>query len=290
MFFKNIIVGGGPIGLYLASKLDDYLLIEANDFLGGQLSRLYPEKEIVDIPEFKSIIAKDYISFLISKIDLNKVHLNEKVIDIKKENNSIITNKNSYQYGKLFIVTGLGFSSPRKMGIVGEEECSNILYNLNTYDFLKDKKIAIFGGGDSALDWTKILSNISNHVSLIHRRDEFRGDATTINGIKNIDIYLSYVPESLTKVGNICKTINIKSVKTNEIVTLEVDYILVFFGNVVEQNNLPLEKENNFIKVNSNFEASKNIYVLGDASTYENKKRRIAPGKNEVDKLLKLIS
>ena len=90
------IIGAGPIGLYIASKLEelnkDYFLIEANETLGGQITNLYPNKTIVDIPGIDAIIAHEYIEQLISKIDLNKVILSTEIIDIKEGIFIIATN------------------------------------------------------------------------------------------------------------------------------------------------------------------------------------------------------
>ncbi len=288
---KVIIIGGGPIGLYAASKLEDYLLIEASSTLGGQLTRLYPEKEIVDIPGISSITAKEYIELLKNKIDLSKVHLNEKAIDIIIGKPIIVkTNKDEYECDNLIVSTGLGFSTPRKLGLEGEDECSNILYHLSDYKFLANKKVAIFGGGDSALDWAKLLSKISDGISLIHRRREFRGNKDTIKDSKNLKLYLPYVPYSLDVKDNLAKSITIKNVENDELITLDVDYILVNYGNIAEITNFPLEKENNFFIVDNNFRSKDNIFVVGDASSYNNKKRRIAPGNAEVDTIIKFIN
>ncbi len=288
---KVIIIGGGPIGLYAASKLDDYLLIEASTNLGGQLTRLYPEKEIVDIPNIPSITAKEYIELLKNKIDLSKVHLNEKAIDIIPGKPIIVkTNKDEYECDYLIVSTGLGFSTPRKLGIEGEDECKNILYHLSDYKFLTNKNVAIFGGGDSALDWAKELSKISDRISLIHRRREFRGNKDTIKDSKNLKLYLPYVPYSLDIDDNLAKSITIKNVENDELITLDVDYILVNYGNIAEITNFPLEKENNFFLVDKNYRSKDCIFVVGDASTYNNKKRRIAPGNEEVDTIIKFIS
>lgn len=288
---KVIIIGGGPIGLYAASKLADYLLIEASSTLGGQLTRLYPEKEIVDIPGISSITAKEYIELLKNKIDLSKVHLNEKAIDIIIGKPIIVkTNKDEYECDNLIVSTGLGFSTPRKLGLEGEDECSNILYHLSDYNFLANKKVTIFGGGDSALDWAKLLSKISDGISLIHRRREFRGNKDTIKDSKNLKLYLPYVPYSLDVKDNLAKSITIKNVENDELITLDVDYILVNYGNIAEITNFPLEKENNFFIVDNNFRSKDNIFVVGDASSYNNKKRRIAPGNAEVDTIIKFIN
>lgn len=289
MKHKVIIIGAGPIGLYLATKLDEYLIIEASDKVGGQLINLYPEKEIVDIKGIESIKAKEYIELLASKIDLSKIRFNEKLIAV--EEGKVITTKGVYEADNIVIATGLGFSSPRKLGIENEDKCENILYKLSNFTFLKDKRVAIFGGGDSALDWAKEISRLSDNVSLIHRRTEFRGNPDTIKDCKNLKLYLPYVPYSLEEEHGLCKKITIKKVSETEeeFVSLDVDYVLVNYGQIAEQNNFPFEKEGNFLKVDENYRVSEHIFAIGDVAAYENKKRRIAPGELEADSVLKII-
>jgi len=290
MKLKNIIIGGGPIGLYFLSKSQDSILIEASEHLGGQIQQYYPEKEIVDIKNIESIKAIDYIKKLISQINLKDVHLNETVINvISGKPCKVKTNKSEYESDNVIIATGLGFSTPRDLGIEGSDNCKNIIYHLHDFSFLKDKKIAIFGGGDSALDWAKEISKISNNVSLIHRRTEFRGNADTIKGIKNLNVLLPYVPYSIEKEGDICTSIRIKKADEDKFIDLEVDYILVNFGHINKQMPFSLKYDDTFIHINDSLEAAPHVYVIGDAANYENKKRRIAPGNLEADKVLKII-
>lgn len=289
---KVIIVGGGPIGLYAASKLDDYLLIETNKNLGGQLTRLYPEKDIVDIGLFKTIKAKYYISYLTKQIRMENVHLNETVTSIEnKEYIEVKTNKGTYQCEYLLIATGLGFSTPRKLEIEHADECENILYHLGDYSFLKNQNIAILGGGDSAIDWAKELAKVANKVYLIHRRTEFRGNFDTLkNVLSYIEVLTPYVPYKLQINKKKAEMLTIKNVNEEKYLNLNVDYILVNYGNIVSSYDFALEKENGFFKVDKNYRSNKNIFVVGDASVYENKKRRIAPGNKEVDEVLKQIN
>ncbi len=294
-----LIIGAGPAGLYFANKCEkdklDYLLIEASDTLGGQLTRLYPEKEIVDIKGIDSIKSKDYISLLLEGIDQNKVCLNTKATEIiPGDQISIKTNREEYKCDYLIIATGLGSSTPRPLGVNNENNVTNIAYKLDDFTVLKDKRVAVFGGGDSALDWAKHLSQISDNISLIHRRLEFRGNAETIKDCKNLKVYLPFVPDHIDIKNNKAISVTIREVveegKTPKFVAIPVDLILVNYGNIAEQSSFPFEKDGAFLKVDSNnYSVDKNIFVIGDVASYENKKRRIQPSIDEADRVYSLI-
>ena len=292
---KVIIIGTGPIGLYFASKCEeasiDYLILEGSEEIGGQLTRLYPEKDIVDIPGIECIKAKDYIKLLASKIDPDRIILNAQVTDIK--NNDIIqlfAGKTIYFCEFLIIATGLGASVPRPLGVEHENECDNIIYSVKSFDHLKNKKVAIFGGGDSALDWAKAISAISDYVHLIHRRLEFRGNPDTIKDSRNLHVHLPYVPFSIECANGKATSVTIKKVDTEELETIHVDYIFVNYGNIASFTSFPFKREGSFLPVDSSQNVEGHVFAIGDVCQYENKTRRIAPGLKEADKVFKLIA
>ncbi len=298
--YHIIIIGGGPAGLYFANKCQnnglDYLLLEASDTLGGQLPRLYPEKDIVDIKGIDVIKAKDYASKLANNLKKEKVLLNTKVVDIiPGDEIEVKTSTLFFSCDYLIIATGLGSSTPRPLGADHEFEVKNIVYKLDDYSQLKDKRIAIFGGGDSALDWAKHLSKISNNVSLIHRRLEFRGNADTIKDCHNLAVYLPYVPDHIDVENNKATSITIREVveerKTPKFTAIPVDLILVNYGNVAEATSFNFEKDGSFLKVNpATYSITKNIFAIGDVASYENKKRRIQPSIEEADAVFNIIN
>lgn len=248
-----VIIGAGPIGLYFAGLCEehniDYTILEADSFIGGQLTHLYPEKIIYNIPNIPAVKAADYIAQLASKVASHKIILGTKINTLKELKQTC---------SHIIIATGIGEYQPRKLGLENEEKY-NILYSLKDYDFLKNKKVVIFGGGDSALDWAKQLAEISE-VSLVHRRDEFRGNADTIKDC-NLKVYLSHIPENITR-----NKIKIKSTKTNLSIDLDYDYILVNFGQALTKTQ---------------FEKLTNVYYIGDSTGT----RTIAEGIRQADKL-----
>ena len=294
-YHNIIIIGAGPIGLYFASKCEerglDYLILEGSDSMGGQLTRLYPEKQIVDIPGIETIKSADYIELLKTKINLNKVILNAHVSSIKTGDKiELFAGKTAYFCEKLIIATGLGTSVPRPLGVERENECDNIIYSVKSFDHLKNKKVAIFGGGDSALDWAKEISAISDNVHLIHRRLEFRGNPETIKDCKNLKVHLPYVPSSIEYKDGKATSVTIKKVDADEFIKIEVDYIFVNYGNIASLSSFPFKMENAFLVVDGNNKVEQNVFAIGDVCQYENKTRRIAPGLREADKVFELIT
>ncbi len=288
-----IIIGAGPVGLYAATKLEErkenYLLLESESHVGGQIPRLYPKKLVVDVPMFGECEAIEIIEKLTSKIDENKIHLNEKALSISHENQKIAvkTQADSYLADKVIITTGLGESEPRPLGVENEKECAEILYDLKDPLSLKGKKVAVFGGGDSALDWSRDLSKVASEVYLIHRRTEFRGNADTIKGC-DVTTFLPYVPKSILMKEGRLENVVIENVNDHSLKTLEIDYVLVNYGQIPVPSTFgyPLSKDGFGIMSNDEYEIDDGIYVAGDVCFDSSRKKRMMPGFEEIDIIL----
>lgn len=295
--YQTIIVGGGPVGLYAAMELQKrgvrFLLLEASDALGGQITRLYPKKMVVDVPLFPAQKAEDIVSNLVQAISKNNIHLNERVLHIDNENDEILvkTPSNIYLTRTTLIATGLGESRPRPLGVPNEEASKEILYDLKDTSFLKGKRIVIFGGGDSALDWARDLSFVASKVDLVHRRDEFRGEAKTIDGC-DVHLHMSYVPKAIDMKEGRLSSVEIEQVITKETLAIPCDYILVTFGQIPVPStfNLPMAKEGYGILPKADYEVGEGVYVAGDVCYDQSKKKRMAPGFEEVDAILTSVS
>ena len=287
-----IIVGGGPIGLYAAilanKKGIKGLLLESSSVLGGQLMELYPEKEIVDIPEIPMITASDYIDNLLAQVSKKQdgivVHTHEKVLGITSKDDGIevTTSKKIYHAKSVIIATGLGVYVPRKMGLPNEDQFENILYSLKSVKNLQGKHVVIMGGGDSALDWAKMSARVTHHVTIVHRRTEFRGDFNTIQEIKTITIKTPFIPVGLTSEGHLVTALELQNVTTGEQEWLKGDFFFVNYGHILMADFFGLNRMGIGVKVDSKMMASlPGVFAIGDIAGYQAKLKRLAPGLTE---------
>ena len=192
-----LIVGAGPVGLFAVQQLGLIGLkaevVDNLDKIGGQCIELYPDKPIYDIPAVPECTGDDLTKRLLEQIKPFKTnfHLNERVQEISKEKSNwkITTSKNKvFIAPNIIIAGGVGSFEPRKFSIKEAEKFENngVYYSIKDKNIFKNKKICIFGGGDSALDWAIELSKFAQ-VILVHRRNEFRGAPNSINTVKDLE-------------------------------------------------------------------------------------------------------
>ncbi len=295
-----VIVGAGPVGLFAVHQLGIKGLkaevIDNLDKVGGQCIELYPDKPIYDIPAIPECTGKELTENLLKQIKPFKTnfHLNDRVQEVSNENNSWVvkTNKNKvFRAPNIIIAGGVGSFEPRKISLKESEkyEGKGIFYSVSDKNKFKGKKVVIFGGGDSALDWTLELSKISK-VTLIHRRDEFRGAPHTLNEIKKLEKAGKLQIKTKYQISSIEGNVNIKSItiKNDEEKTIKIntDYVLGFFGLIMQLGPIAewgLNMNKKTISVNTeNFQTNKKgIFAIGDICSYPGKERLILSGFHE---------
>ena len=292
-----VIVGAGPVGLFAVHQLGIKGLksevIDNLDKAGGQCIELYPEKPIYDIAGIPECTGEELTNNLLDQIKPFKTnfHFNERVQEINSEGDNWIikTSQNKvFSSPNIIIAGGVGSFEPRRLSVKDAEkyEGKNIFYSISDKNMFKNKKISIFGGGDSALDWALELSKIAK-VTLIHRREEFRGTPHTLNQIKKegkVDIKTKFQISSISGKNNI-ESINIKNDDGKE-TEVKTDYILSFFGLIMKLGPITewgLNMDKKTIKVNTeNFETNKKgIFAIGDICTYPGKLKLILSGFHE---------
>jgi thioredoxin reductase (NADPH) len=296
-----VIIGAGPVGLFSVFELGilglNAHVIDNLDKIGGQCIELYPDKPIYDIPGVPNCTGELLIKNLLDQIKPFKpeFHLNQRVNEIKKNDKlwKVITSENKiFETPNIIVAGGVGSFEPRKVDIKNAEkfEGKGFYYSVKDKSYFKDQIVAIFGGGDSALDWTLELSNIAKKIYLIHRREDFKGATHTLNKIKEIaktgkiEIKTFY---KLTDVNGDLKLNSIEIQKNNETKeVLNIDSVIALFGLKMELGpiaNWGLNLEEKCILVNTkNFQTNEDgIFAIGDICTYPGKLKLILSGFHE---------
>ena len=189
-----IIIGAGPVGLFAVHQLGikglKAVVVDNLDKAGGQCIELYPDKPIYDIPAIPECTGEELTKKLLEQIKPFKTEffLNERVEEAKQDKDNWVVktnNKNNFTAPNVIIAGGVGSFEPRKLTLKEAEkyEGKSLFYSVKNKEKFKNKKITIFGGGDSALDWALELSKFSK-INLVHRRNEFRGVPHTLSEIK----------------------------------------------------------------------------------------------------------
>ncbi|OMP67223.1 NAD(P)/FAD-dependent oxidoreductase [Domibacillus epiphyticus] len=296
--FDITIIGGGPVGLFTAfyagMRQASVKIIESLPQLGGQLSALYPEKYIYDIAGFPKVRAQELIDNLTEQMNLFKDNttlcLGQSVQSIEKNDGIFsIQTENELHYSKSIIITaGNGAFQARKLPIEVSEkyESSNVHYFVKDLSRFAGKKVVVFGGGDSAVDWALMLEPIAEKVTIVHRRDKFRAHEHSVKLLEQskVEIMTPYVPIQLEGENAVEKVV-LEDVKGKSRVEIEVNDVLVNYGFVSSLGpikNWDLAIESNSIVVNSKMETNiEGIYAAGDICTYEGKIKLIATGFGE---------
>ena len=296
-----VIIGAGPVGLFAVHQLGikglKAVVIDNLDKAGGQCIELYPDKPIYDIPAVPECTGKELTENLKEQIKpfSTEFFYNERVDEVKQDKDNWIVktnNNNEFIAPNIIIAGGVGSFEPRKLSVNDTDryEGKSIFYSVKNKDEFKNKNISIFGGGDSALDWTLELSKFSK-ITLIHRRDEFRGAHHTLSEIKKLE------KEGKISIKTPCQLESIEGDKSIESILIKfddgktekikTDTILSFFGLIMKLGPIAewgLNMNKKTIEVNSeNFETNKKgIFAVGDICSYPGKLKLILSGFHEV--------
>jgi len=300
-----LIIGAGPTGLFAVFeagllKLKCHI-IDALPQPGGQLAELYPKKPIYDIPGFPEVLAGDLVDNLMEQIKSFQpgFTLGEKAETIEKlEDGSFIVSTDAgtkHHAPIIAIAGGLGSFEPRKPKIdnLAYFEKKGVEYMIKDPEKFRNQSVVIAGGGDSALDWSIFLADVASEVTLVHRRNEFRGALESVDRVKELKdmgkIKLITPAEIVNLKGedHLNSVIIRKNNNPQEDFELPTDYFIPLFGLSPKLGpiaNWGLEIEKNAIKVDNTLDYQTNIpgiYAIGDVNTYPGKLKLILCGFHE---------
>ena len=302
-----VIVGAGPVALFTVFEAGllglECVLIDNLDKVGGQCSELYPGKPIYDIPGVPFQTAQEHVDALLEQIKpFNyKVHLNQRVNSIAPIKGGDISSwrvttseNNSFIAKSLFIAAGAGSFEPRRPPNIEDPDRfleKGISYAVRDKNLYKDKNLVIFGGGDSALDWTVELADITKSLKLVHRREAFRGVPNTEAQMRElvetgqVDLKTPFVIEELIYDKKITG-VSLKNFETKEIETIECDEILFLFGlnkklGPIVDWNLELADKKISVDTEKFQTSTEGIFAVGDINDYPGKLDLILCGFHE---------
>ena len=295
-----LIIGAGPAGLFAVHQLGLIGLkaevVDNLDKIGGQCIELYPDKPIYDIPALKECSGGELTKKLLEQNEAFKTnfHLNERVQEVSKENNKwkiVTSKKNVFLAPNIIIAGGVGSFEPRKFTIKDAEkfEDKGVFYSVKDKNNFKNKKICIFGGGDSALDWAIELSK-NAEVILLHRRSEFRGVGHSVEMAKKLEKEGKLIIKTPYEINSIegkneVSGITVKS-ENGKVEKISTNCLLGFFGLIMKLGPIAewgLNLDKKHIPVNTeNFQTNKEgIFAIGDICTYPGKLKLILSGFHE---------
>ena len=296
-----LIIGAGPTGLFTVFeagllKLKCHL-IDALPQAGGQCSEIYPKKPIYDIPGFPEILAGDLTNNLLEQCKQFEpgFTLGERAENISKDENGmfvVVTSSGTkHQAPVIAIAGGLGSFEPRKPGLdnLNFYEGKGVEYIIKDPAIYKNKRIVIAGGGDSALDWSIYLADIAKEVTLVHRRNEFRGALDSLEKARELKAKNKIniiTPAEITQLIGKEKLERIVITKNKVDTNIDLDHFIPLFGLSPRLGPIAdwgLEIEKNAIKVDT-FDYQTNvpgIFAIGDINTYPGKLKLILCGFHE---------
>lgn len=298
-----LIIGAGPTGLFTVFeagllKLKCHL-IDALPQPGGQLAELYPKKPIFDIPGFPDVLAGDLVDNLMKQIEPFQpgFTLGERAETVDKLDDGtfiVTTDKGTKHHAKIIAIAGgLGSFEPRKPPIsnISKYEDKGVEYTVPEPEMYRGKNVVIAGGGDSALDWCIYLADVAKSVTLVHRRNEFRGALDSVDKVQELKnlgkVELITPAEVVGLVGqDHLEEVIIKS-GSDDVFHRECDHFIPLFGLLPKLGPIAdwgLEIEKNAIKVDNALDYQTNIpgiYAIGDINTYPGKLKLILCGFHE---------
>ncbi len=302
-----LIIGAGPCGLFQVFELGllgiDSVLIDSLPTIGGQCTELYPDKPIYDIPGIPVCTGEELIENLSKQIEpfSPKIILGDEVTELKKSNDSfeLETQKGTTISAKtVFIAGGVGSFQPRKIRLKGIDDFEDkwLHYRVKDKKSFYGKKIIIAGGGDSALDWAIDYAESNDHqenggtVSLIHRRDEYRGAESSVQTIKSfaesnrINLYENSKISGFEV--NADNSFKLAIDADGDELSLNGDVLLVFFGlspklGPIADWGLGITKKSVSVDTESYQTNIPGIFAIGDISNYPGKKKLILSGFHE---------
>ncbi len=293
-----LIIGAGPTGLFAAYYAGfrglRVAVVDSLPELGGQITAMYPEKQILDVAGFPSVKGRDLVEGLVEQAATAKPDylLDRTALTLEHDHDGVtvgLDDGTEVRAGAVLITAGIGKFSPRPLpageGWVGR----GMEFFVPSFEPYAGKDVVIVGGGDSAFDWALHLQGIARSIALVHRRDAFRAHERTVQEVKDSDVEIITKAQVTRLVGS-----DGSSGGTLESVEIDVDgetvvrpaqalvAALGFVADLGPMQQWGLEVEKRHIVVDSSMRTNyARVFAAGDITEYPGKVRLIAVGFGE---------
>ena len=298
-----VIVGAGPCGLFQVFELGLLGLkahvVDSIRQAGGQCTELYPDKPIYDIPGIPVCTGEELTDNLLKQIEPfgAELHLNEEVTVVRKdgENKFYVETSEGTKFtaSAVVIAGGVGSFQPRQLRVPGVDdfEADNVHYRVQDPQQFAGKRLVIMGGGDSALDWVLELSGSAQHITLVHRRDEYRAVPASVEKMRKlaaegkVTIIENAKLAAVDTAEHRVRSMSIQP-KGGDPVDVPADEVLVFYGlapklGPIAEWGLDINRKTINVDVEKFQTSVDGIYAVGDINFYPGKKKLILCGFHE---------
>lgn len=295
------ILGAGPVGLYAAYytgfRAWSSIVMDTLPEPGGQITAMYPEKLIFDVAGIPSVRGRDLVEALVAQAAPFKPTyiLGEQAIELHTSEEGPVTIVGSLGtriVAKAAVITGgIGSFTPRRLPSDvhpdgGSWEGRGLVYFVPSLEAHRDEDVVIVGGGDSAFDWAASLLPVARSIHLVHRREEFRAHAGTVEALRASDLVL-HTSSEVTAISGTDRvsSVTVTSKATGEEQVLPATTVIAalgFIANIGPISGWGLDLDKRHISVDSAMETSlPRVYAAGDITAYPGKVPLISVGFGE---------
>jgi thioredoxin reductase (NADPH) len=294
------IIGAGPTGLYAAYYAGfrglSSVIIDSLEEPGGQITALYPEKPIYDVAGFPAVLGKDLVAGCVAQaaaFDPTYLlgHRAEQLVRTDADDDRsplrLTTDLGTViEAGAVLIAGGIGTFAPRPLPGSDVWSGRGLMYFVRELDVLRDQRVLIVGGGDSAVDWALALEDIASTVTLIHRREGFRAHEGSVARLlaSSVDVRVHHEVRRIEGTERV-ERVAVFDNRTDDESVLEVDTVIAALGFTADLGPLrswDIDHDGRRIRVDSTGATSMpGVFAAGDVVDYPGKIPLIATGFGE---------